>query len=78
MTRPGRTLTAAEAHLLRTMHDDGQPKLRVANTYRGGVERIDVTRADGSELSESEARHVRAVLAAIAAEYDDDDQGEPQ
>lgn len=46
--------------LIRTMHDDDHPSLRIVLGW-GGYE---ITRADGSELSESETRHVRAVIAA--------------
>ena len=59
-------LTDALAAWLRGAHDDGQPPLQpVTWPATGG---IIVRRADGSDLSPTEEREVRALLAAHAAE----------
>ena len=55
---------------LRVAHDDGQPDLSVEYRPRRGFAppRVTVLRADGSLLSATEEREVRALLAAHAAE----------
>lgn len=60
----GVELTPGLARLLRAMADDGTATLAVRQD--GGD--LVILRADGSELSEHEARHVRGVLAAHAVE----------
>lgn len=70
----GVTLTPALAAWLRAAHDDGAYPLdvRVIRRIRGGVDvgpaGIDVTRANGSTLSQTEETEVRALLAAHAVE----------
>jgi hypothetical protein len=58
------SVTPALVRALREQHDDGQGALRV----RLDAGAVEVTRADGSELSDDEARHVAGILAAHAAE----------
>ncbi len=57
-------VTPALLEWLRASHDDGAPPLD-AEGERGGVI---VLRSDGSEPSETEARHCRGVVAAHEAE----------
>lgn len=64
MIAPGVRLTPGLARLLRAMADDGTPALLVRERGTGLV----IHRSDGSDLSESELRHVRGVLAAHAIE----------
>lgn len=52
--------------MLREQHDAGAAPLRVLPDVPRGT--LTITRADGSELSVSERAHVRAILAAHAAE----------
>lgn len=82
MILPGVTLTPGLAAMLASRNDDGTSPLHVwalpsteavpAGSVTRAVpplpESIGVTRADGSELSETEARHVRATMAAHAVE----------
>ena len=57
-------VTQALAAWLSQAHDDGQTELSCRQ--RGHM--LEITRADGSELSETEMVEVRALLAAHAAE----------
>lgn len=52
--------TPALTAWLQRQHDDGQPALTVAAVGDG----LEVLRADGAELSETEAAHVRGIIAA--------------
>jgi hypothetical protein len=56
-TRPSREL----ARLIASRHDDGGRPLR-QYWYRG---QLQITRADGSELSALEQAHVRAAISAL-------------
>lgn len=60
----GLTLTLGLARMLASRHDDGEAPLRVRQV---GPD-VAIFRADGSELSELEERHVRGVLAADRVE----------
>jgi len=64
----GVTLTPALAAWIAQAHDDGQPELRATSILRGGTYGTEVTRGGGSELSPTEEREVRALLAAHAVE----------
>lgn len=65
-------VTDATIALLRSRNDDDTPPLRVefldASLDPARASDIRVTRHDGSELSETEAAHVRGVIAAHAVE----------
>jgi len=66
---PAVTLTPALAAWIRAAHDDGASDLEVAGYARDdGSPYARVERADGSELSPTEEREVRALLAAHAVE----------
>lgn len=59
------TISPALQAWIRSRHDPGQPPLRIR--YLGaGLSRIE--REGGAELSETEAAHVRGLLAAHAVE----------
>ena len=60
-----RTATTRLLAMLREQHDDDTPPLRAATTAWGS---ICIIRQDGSEPSETEQRHIRATIAAHAAE----------
>lgn len=63
-------LTPALAAWLRAAHDDGAAALFVHGRQgaRTGTHYLAVLRADGSDLSPTEEREVRALLAAHAVE----------
>jgi hypothetical protein len=69
---PDITLTPELARWLCESHDDGQPELDVQQRLLGfGRHRapgIEITRADGSEPSETERLEINARLAAHAVE----------
>lgn len=78
---PGLTLTPGLAAMLASRNDDGTPPLHIvrlpsteavpAGSVTPAVPALDVGvavyRSDGSELSETEQRHVRATLADAKA-----------
>ena len=67
MTATVARVTPALLRLLRSRHDDGARPLRVTRRHLwGAAERLEITRGDGTELSDAEAAHVRAALAALA------------
>lgn len=70
MTITNVTLTPALAAWLRGAHDDGEPDLFVgtAHVRVSDATGICVLRADYSDLSPTEEREVRALLAAHEAE----------
>jgi hypothetical protein len=60
--------SAALRRLIASRHDDGGEPLQQRWIGVGGLARLSVTRADGTELSATEQAHVRAAIAALGGD----------